>query len=342
MKALFIGGTGTISTGITRRLAETEGWELYLINRGHRNDILPMNVKTIVVDINDEEEVKKRLEGMTFDVVCDFIGFVKEQLERDYRIFKGKTRQFMYISSASAYEKPLASPYITEGTALANPHWEYSRNKIACEDYLMKLYREEGFPVTIVRPSHTYGDWSLPLAVHGNKGAWQVVKRMLEGKPIIVHGDGTTLWTVTHNSDFAKAFVGLMGNIHAIGEVFHITSDENLTWNQIHQSVAAALGVEYKPYFVSSALLAEVGKQFDFEGSLLGDKACSVIFDNSKVKRAVPEFVCTTRFDQGVRKTIDYLLSHPELQVEDPEFDYWCDRVIEVLDEAKSALKRMY
>lgn len=342
MRALFIGGTGTISTGITRRLAETEGWELYLINRGNRNDILPENVKTIVVDINDEEEVKKRLEGMTFDVVCDFIGFVKEHLKRDYRIFKGKTRQFMYISSASAYEKPLASPYITEGTALANPHWEYSRNKIACEDYLMKLYREEGFPVTIIRPSHTYGDWSLPLAVHGNKGAWQVVKRMLEGKPIIVHGDGTTLWTVTHNSDFAKAFVGLMGNIHAIGEVFHITSDESLTWNQIHQSVAAALGVEYKPYFVSSALLAEVGKQFDFEGSLLGDKACSVIFDNSKVKRAVPEFVCTTRFDQGVRKTIDYLLSHPELQVEDPEFDHWCDRVIEVLDEAKSALQRMY
>lgn len=338
MKALFIGGTGTISTAITRLIAQTEGWELYLINRGNRNNILPDNVKTITVDINDEEEVKKRLEGMTFDVVCDFIGFVKEQLERDYRIFKGKTRQFMYISSASAYEKPLASPYITEGTALANPYWEYSRNKIACEDYLMKLYREEGFPVTIIRPSHTYDERNLPLAVHGKKGAWQVIKRMMEGKPVIVNGDGTTLWTVTHNSDFAKAFVGLMGNIHAIGEAFQITSDENLTWNQIHQIIADILGVEYRPYFVSSAFLAEVGPDYDFVGSLLGDKACTVIFDCSKVKRAVPGFVCTTRFDQGARKTIEYILAHNECQREDPEFDAWCDRVISALEEAKQKI----
>lgn len=338
MKALFIGGTGTISTAITRLIAQTEGWELCLINRGNRNGVLPENVKTITVDINDEEEVKKRLEGMTFDVVCDFIGFVKEQLERDYRIFKGKTRQFMYISSASAYEKPLASPYITEGTALANPYWEYSRNKIACEDYLMKLYREEGFPVTIIRPSHTYDERNLPLAVHGKKGAWQVIKRMMEGKPVIVNGDGTTLWTVTHNSDFAKAFVGLMGNIHAIGEAFQITSDENLTWNQIHQIIADILGVEYKPYFVSSAFLAEVGPDYDFVGSLLGDKACTVIFDCSKVKRAVPGFVCTTRFDQGARKTIEYILAHNECQREDPEFDAWCDRVISALEEAKQKI----
>lgn len=338
MKALFIGGTGTISTAITRLIAQTEGWELYLINRGNRNNVLPDNVKTITVDINDEEEVKKRIEGMTFDVVCDFIGFVKEQLERDYRIFKGKTRQFMYISSASAYEKPLASPYITEGTALANPYWEYSRNKIACEDYLMKLYREEGFPVTIIRPSHTYDERNLPLAVHGKKGVWQVIKRMMEGKPVIVNGDGTTLWTVTHNSDFAKAFVGLMGNIHAIGEAFQITSDENLTWNQIHQIIADILGVEYKPYFVSSAFLAEVGPDYDFVGSLLGDKACTVIFDCSKVKRAVPGFVCTTRFDQGARKTIEYILAHNECQREDPEFDAWCDRVISALEEAKQKI----
>lgn len=338
MKALFIGGTGTISTAITRLIAQTEGWELYLINRGNRNNILPDNVKTITVDINDEEEVKKRLKGMTFDVVCDFIGFVKEQLERDYRIFKGKTRQFMYISSASAYEKPLASPYITEGTALANPYWEYSRNKIACEDYLMKLYREDGFPVTIIRPSHTYDERNLPLAVHGKKGAWQVIKRMMEGKPVIVNGDGTTLWTVTHNSDFAKAFVGLMGNIHAIGETFQITSDENLTWNQIHQIIADILGVEYKPYFVSSAFLAEVGPDYDFVGSLLGDKACTVIFDCSKVKRAVPGFVCTTRFDQGARKTIEYILAHNECQREDSEFDAWCDRVISALEEAKQKI----
>lgn len=335
MKALFIGGTGTISTAITQRLSKMEGWELFLINRGNRKDILPDNVKTITVDINDEAEVVKKLEDLTFDVVCDFIGFVKEQLERDYRIFKGKTRQFMYISSASAYEKPLASPYITEGTALANPYWQYSRNKIECEEYLMHLYREEGFPVTIIRPSHTYDERNIPLAVHGANGCWQTLKRMIEGKPIIVHGDGTSLWTVTHNSDFAKAFVGLMGNIHAIGESFQITSDENLTWNQIHEIIAGILGVEYKPYFVSSQFLAQVGKQYDLEGSLLGDKACTVIFDNKKVKRAVPDFVCTTRFDIGARKTIEYILSHPECQKEDPEFDAWTDRVIAALEAAK-------
>lgn len=338
MKALFIGGTGTISSAITKRVAQTPGWELYLINRGNRNSILPENVKTIVADINNEEEVEKKLEGLQFDVVCDFIGFVKPQLERDYRLFKNRTRQFMYISSASAYEKPLASPYITEGTSLANPYWQYSRNKIECEEYLMKLYREEGFPVTIIRPSHTYCEWSLPLAVHGTKGPWQVIKRMLDGKQVIVHGDGTTLWTVTHNTDFAKAFVGLMGNIHALGESFHITSDENLTWNQIYEIIAGVLGVEYKPYFVSSQFLAETGKQFDFEGSLIGDKGSTVIFDNTKVKRAVPEFVCTTRFDIGARRSLEYLLSHPECQQEDPEFDAWCDRVIAALEEAKKKI----
>ena len=338
MKALFIGGTGTISSAITRLVAQTQGWELYLLNRGTRRDEVPANVHSLIADINDEDAVLRVLGDMQFDVVCDFIGFVTEQVERDIRLFRGRTRQYMYISSASAYQKPLSSPYITEGTPLSNPHWLYSRNKIACEELLMRHYREEGFPITIIRPSHTYCERSVPVAIHGSKGSWQVLQRMLEGKPVIIPGDGTTLWTVTHNSDFAKAFVGLMGNKHAIGEVFHITGDENLTWNQIHELAAEALGVELKPYHIASDFIAAVGSQYDMEGNLIGDKANSVIFDNSKVKRAVPGFVATTRFDQGVRLAVAHILAHPELQVPDPEFDAWCDRVIAAHEQAKQSL----
>lgn len=339
MKALFIGGTGTISSAITRLVAKTNSWELFLLNRGNKNEELPANVQTIIADINDEAKVSEIVKDMKFDVVCDFIGFVPEQVERDVRLFKGKTKQYMYISSASAYQTPLASPYITEGTPLSNPRWEYSRNKIACEELLLREYRDNGFPITIVRPSHTYCERGLPTAVHGPKGCWQVLKRMLDGKPVIIPGDGTSLWTVTHNSDFAKAFVGLMGNKHAIGEVFHITGDENLTWNQIHEIIASHLGVELKPYHVSSDFLAAIGEQYELEGNLLGDKAHTVIFDNTKVKRAVPSFCATTRFDQGARMSVDYILSHPELQQEEPEFDAWCDRVIAALESAKQTLK---
>lgn len=338
MKALFIGGTGTISMAITRLLAGMPEWELYLLNRGNRRYDLPEGIKTIEADINDEALVAEKISDMRFDVVCDFIGFVKEQLERDYRLFRGKTKQFMYISSASAYQKPLSDYRITEGTPLVNPYWEYSRNKIACEDYLMKLYREEGFPVTIIRPSHTYDERSVPLGVHGDRGSFQVIRRMQLGKPVIVHGDGTGLWTMTHNSDFAKAFVGLMGNVHAIGENYQITSDETLTWNQIYQTIADCLGVEYKPYYVASDFL-DAASRYDFRGGLIGDKSNSLVFDNAKVKRAVPGFTATVRFEQGVRNTIEYVLSHPECQVEDPEFDAWCDNVIAVLEEAKKKLK---
>lgn len=337
MTALFIGGTGTISSAITRLVVQTQGWQLYLLNRGTHISEVPEGVINLTADINNEAEVEKLLGDMKFDVVCDFIGFVPEQVERDIRMFRGRTRQYMYISSASAYQKPLASPYITEGTPLSNPHWEYSRNKIACEELLMHHYRNEGFPVTIIRPSHTYCERSVPVAVHGEKGSWQVLKRMLEGKPVIIPGDGTTLWTVTHNSDFAKAFVGLMGNAHAIGETFQITGDESLTWNQIYETVAQALGVELHPYHVASDFLAAVGSQYDLEGNLIGDKAHTVIFDNTKLKRAVPGFCATTRFDQGVRMVIDNVLRHPELQTPDPEFDAWCDAVIAAQEQAKKS-----
>ena len=338
MKALFIGGTGTISSAITRLVAQTPGWELYLLNRGTHSDEVPAGVKTITCDINDEAQAVKALDGMTFDVACDFIGFVPAQVERDYRLFKGRVKQYMYISSASAYHKPLSSPIINEGTTLANPYWQYSRDKIACEELLMRHYREDGFPITIVRPSHTYSERSVPVAVHGNKGSWPVLKRMIEGKPVIIPGDGTTLWTLTHNSDFAKAFVGLMGNKHAIGEAFQITGDESLTWNQIHEIIADVLGVELKAYHVASDFLAAVGSQYDLYGGLLGDKACTVIFDNTKLKRAVPGFVATTRFDQGARMTIEHILRHTELQQEEPEFDAWCDRIIGAIEEAKGKI----
>ncbi len=333
MKILLIGGTGTISSAITRQLAKTEH-EVYVLNRGNQNDSIPQNIKVIVADINNEAEAKEKLAGMTFDAVCDFIGFVPAQLERDYRLFEGKTKQFLYISSASAYHKPVRDYRISEATTLANPYWEYSRNKIACEEFLFKMYRENGFPVTIIRPSHTYCERSVPLGVHGDKGSWQVIKRMLDGKPVIIHGDGTSLWTITWNEDFAKAFIGLLGNPHAIGEAFQITSDESVTWNQIYQSIAEALGVELKPYYVASDLLDALG-HYDFRGGLIGDKANSVVFNNTKVKNAVPGFVCTTRAEEGIRKAVEYMLAHPEVQEEDPEFDAWCDKVIAKLEKLK-------
>jgi len=339
MKALLIGGTGIISMAITELLVK-QNWEVYLLNRGTRTNELPQEVHVIQADISDEADVAAKISDMQFDCVAEFIGFVPSQLERDVRLFAGKTRQYLYISSASAYHKPLSDYVISEGTALANPYWEYSRNKIACEEYLMKEYRENGFPVTIIRPSHTYDKRSVPLGVHGNNGSWQVIRRMLDGKPVIIHGDGTSLWTMTHNSDFAKGFVGLMGNPHAIGEAFQITSDETLTWNQIYQAIADALGVKLNAYHVSSEFLAAVS-DYDLTGSLTGDKANSVVFDNTKLKRAVPDFKSTVHFENGIRQTIEYVLSHPEFQKEDPEFDAWCDRVISVLENAKKEIKEL-
>lgn len=338
MKILLIGGTGTISSAITRQLAEG-GHELWLLNRGNRKNEVPANVRQVICDINDEAEVMRQTGAEVFDAVCEFIGFLPSQVERDIRLFTGRTRQYVYISSASAYNKPAASHVITEGTTLANPYWEYSRNKIACEELLMRTYREAGFPVTIVRPSHTYCERGVPVSVHGPKGSWQVLKRMMEGKPVLVQGDGSSLWTLTWNEDFARGFIGLLGNPKAIGEAFQIMSDEQLTWNQVYQSVANAMGVTFKPYYVSSEFLAAVSpKAYDFTGNLLGDKSVTVVFDCTKLKRAVPGFCATTRFDEGARRCVAYLQSHPELQEEDPEFDAWCDRVIEVLEQAKQQI----
>ncbi|MCL2441920.1 MAG: SDR family oxidoreductase [Treponema sp.] len=346
MKVLFIGGTGTISSAITRRVAQL-GWELYLLNRGNRkNEFKGPEYKYIECDIRTDKapDIRERLVKILgkenqFDVVADFIGFVPEHVQKDFDIFNGLCKQYIFISSASVYQKPLSSHIITESTPLANPMWEYSRNKIACEEYLTQKYRECGFPITIIRPSHTYDERNVPLGVHGAKGSWQVLKRMLDGKPVIIHGDGSSLWTITHNSDFARAFVRLMGNIHAIGESIHITSDESLTWNQIYKIIADNLNVELKAVHIASSFLNECSKgKYDFYGSLLGDKANTVIFDNTKLKRLAPDFTAKIRADEGLKMTITNVLSHKELQTEDPDFDSWCDKLIASLQKAKDSV----
>ncbi len=340
MKALFIGGTGTISMGIIKKLAADPLWEVYILNRGNRGSEVPDNIRQITADIRDEDDVKKKLEGLQFDVVSDFIAFDTKAVERDHRLFKDRTDQYIFISSASAYAKPAASYIITEGTSLSNPFWEYSRNKIACEEYLMDRYRNEGFPVTIIRPSHTYDERNIPLGVHGDKGFYQVIKRMQAGKPVLIQGDGSSLWALTFNRDFAVGFTGLMGNRHAIGEAFQITGDEILTWDQIYGTIADALGVKLNAYHVSSDFLSESGKAYgyDFRGSLIGDKSVSVVFDNRKLKRLVPQMTTTIPFHAGVRIALDYVLSHRDEYEEDPVFDTYCDRVIEALEQAKKSV----
>lgn len=337
MKILLIGGSGTISSAVTQKLV-SENHQVFVLNRGNNNDRLPSSVHVLVADMANENDVAEIIKDHFFDAVCEFIVFHPSQIERDIRLFSEKTNQYVFISSASAYHKPSVNPYITEGTTLANPYWQYSRDKIACEEVLWNAYRKNNFPMTIVRPSHTYDERHIPLGVHGKKGFWQVIQRMLENKPVIVQGDGTSLWTLTHNTDFAEGFVGLLGNPKALGEAFHITSDESLSWNQIYQEIAKALHIPLKLYHVTSDFLSAVGKQYDFEGSLIGDKSTTVIFDNSKLKSVVPTFSAKVPFRKGVRLTLEYLEKHPECKVLDAEFDLFCDQVIAAEEKAIASL----
>jgi len=339
LKALFIGGTGIISTDISNMLGTHANWELTLLNRGNRSSKLAPEAKIRhwALDINDEEAVAKKLKGESFDVVANFINFNTDSIQRDIRLFSGKTKQYIFISSASAYQKPLSHYVITESTPAANPYWNYSQAKIACEEMLMAEYREKGFPITIVRPSHTYDKYTVPTSIHGKNGPWQIMKRMLHNKPVLVPGDGLTLWSLTHSTDFAKGFIGLMGNIHAIGETVHITSDESLTWNQIYQCIGAALGVTPKLYHVASDFL--IACDSSQNGPLIGDKANSVVFDNSKIKGLVPGFVASTRFDMGIRQSVDYFVNNPKMQIEDPDFDLFTENVIMAQERALEIFK---
>jgi len=335
MKALCIGGTGTISSGIVRRAIES-GWEVTLLNRGNRGERVCPGARVLVGDVNmDEGAIASLVAGKDYDVVVDFIAFVPGQLERDVRLFSGRTGQFIFISSASAYQKPVEHYHISERTPLANPLWEYSRNKIACEEFLLEELRKNDFPCTIVRPSHTYDDRYLPVAVHGKRGAWQVVDRILKGKPVLVHGDGSSLWTLTHSDDFARGFVPLMGNPAAVGETFQITSDESLSWDQIYDLIGDALGKPANKYHVSSDFLAACDPEL--VGTLLGDKANSVVFDNAKLKALVPDYRAEIPFADGARRCVRYLLDTPRAQVADPDFDLFCDRVVAAQEAAKAS-----
>jgi len=273
------------------------------------------------------KSVLSALDAGGYDVVADFIVYRPEQAERDIRLFSGMCGQYIFISTTAAYQKPFGQPVITESTPLYNPYWQYARDKIACEQVLMEAYRNSGFPVTIVRPSHTYNERKVPVALHGKNGSWQILKRIIDGRPVIIPGDGLNWWTLTFSADFAVGFVGLMGNPHAVGEAVHITSDEKVTWNDVYNLYGRLLGRAPAIANIASRTLAKFDPSF--EGTLLGDKANSVNFDNTKIKRLVPEFNATTRFDQGVRLSMEYFLTHKEMQTEDPEFDAFCDMVIE-------------
>ncbi len=322
MKVLFIGGTGNISSA-SSRLALEKGFDLYLLTRGN-SDNIPKGAHILKADINDTSKVKTLLRNHYFDVVVNWIAFGPEDIDRDYELFKDKTDQYIFISSASCYQKPLSHPIITESTPLANPFWDYSRNKIACEDRLVFLYRNKFFPITIVRPSLTY-ETVIPVPI-GGWTEYTIVDRIKKGEKIIIHGDGSSLWTITHARDFAVGFIGLLGHQQALGHSFHITSDEILTWNQIYEAVALAAGREAEIVHIPSDYLGTFDEHL--RGSLQGDKAVSTIFDNSKIRRFVPEFNPTIRFKDGIRDTIKWFEQEPERMIIKEETNEFMDRII--------------
>jgi nucleoside-diphosphate-sugar epimerase len=329
MKVLFVGGSGLISSACTS-LAVERGLELFLLNRGGNPD-RARGATPLIADVRDEAATERALAGQRFDVVVDWIAYTPEDVERDLRLFVGRTDQFVFISSASAYLKPLGDWLIREDTPLANPFWEYSRNKIACEERLMRAYREDGFPVTIVRPSLTYGDTQVPLAVNSWERPFTAIARMRAGKPLIVPGDGTSLWTITHNSDFAKGFVGLLGRRQAIGHAFNIMSDEVLTWDEIYRQTAAAAGVEAPIVHIASDFIAACLPEMT--GTLIGDKAVSAVFDTTKIKRFVPDFSAVTPFAEGIRRTVAWFDADPARQQVDAEMDARWDRLISAYEQ---------
>ena len=326
MKVLFIGGTGVISSACSR-LAVERGIELTLLNRGKTSRPFPEGTKIIHADIRNRKAVQQALAGQTYDVVVDWIAYEPAQVEIDIELFRERTGQYIFISSASAYQKPPVSLPIVESTPLDNPFWAYSRAKIACEERLMKAYQSDKFPITIVRPSHTYDNTLLPI-----HGGYTVIDRMRKGKKVIVQGDGTSLWTLTHHKDYAVGFIGLLNNPHAIGQSFHITSDEWLTWNQINEILADAAGGEPCIVHVPSEIIAAYDSEWG--AGMLGDKAHSAIFDNTKIKRVVPEFNATIPFVRGAKEMISWYDADPKRQTVDPQLNSLMDRIIEAQEAA--------
>ena len=320
-RVLFIGGTGIISSACSP-LAIQQGMPLFLLNRGKSLRQTPSQATLIVGDINaDPSSLVEIVEQHQIDVVVNWVAYDPDQVQRDIDLLEGRVGQYVFISSASAYQKPVPSLPITEETPLNNPFWEYSRNKKACEELLLAAHAKSGFPATIVRPSHTYDKTLIPM-----HGGWTLVERMLQGKPVVIHGDGTSLWVLTHHADFARGFVPLLGNPKAIGEIFHITSDELLPWNRIFELVAKAAGAELKAVHVTSEVIAQYDD--DWGASILGDKSHSVIFDNSKIKALVPDFSADIPFEQGAQEIVDWYLGNPSARTIDPEFVALQDRII--------------
>jgi nucleoside-diphosphate-sugar epimerase len=327
MRILIIGGTGLISSACSD-LAVARGHELFIVNRSTSKQYSISEGATVLqADVYAEEAyLASLLAGHRFDAVVDFLAYTVEDIERDLRLFRGKTGQFVFISSASAYQKPPQHYLITEETPLENPYWGYSRNKIACEERLLKAYREEGFPITIIRPSLTYGTSQIPLVGASWSHPYTVIDRMKQGKKVIIPGDGTSLWVLTWNADFAKGLIGLLGNDQAIGEAFHITSDEVLTWNQIFLGVYQALSLEPDVVHISSEMI--IRHDPDKLGTLLGDKVNSVVFDNRKIKRFVPEFLCEVNWVEGIGRSLSWFDSHPEFQTIDQAMNDQWDSII--------------
>jgi nucleoside-diphosphate-sugar epimerase len=330
MKVLFIGGTGIISTACTR-LAIERGIDVTLLNRGRRSFLSPAGARTIAVDIEDAAAVSSALGSATYDAVVDWIAFEPTHIERDIALFRGRTRHYIFISSASAYQKPATHYLITESTPLSNPYWDYAQKKIACEERLLRAYREEGFPISIVRPSLTYGETQITLAINSWARSYTVVDRMRRGKKVIVPGDGSSLWVITHNTDFAKGLVGLLAREQAIGHAFHITSEEVMCWDQWYGVTAEAAGVEpllvHMPTDFIAACVPEA------RGSLLGDKAVSVVFDNTKIKRFVPGYCATVPFTMGVRQTMAWFDADAARRHVDDEANSRWDRLIEAYEQ---------
>ena len=338
MKILFIGGTGNISKACVE-LAVARGHDVTLLNRGKRGTV--PGTRQIVADVADTTAVASALGHQHWDVVADFIIFTPAQLEARLGLFRGRVGQFLCISTASAYQRPVTHYLVTESTPLANPFWDYSRNKIACEERLLRALREENFPSTIVRPSWTYGDTVIPLAITSFGKYFTGVDRMRQGKPMIVPGDGTSLWAMTHNTDFALGFVGLFGNPAAIGHAFHITSDEVLSWDQIYHVVAAAAGVR-KLNLVHIATDFITACLPEMTGGLTGDKASSVVMDNSKIKRFVPEFSARTKLRDGVARSIAWFDADPSRQIIDHEANANWDKLIAAYQQGLEAAKRAF
>jgi nucleoside-diphosphate-sugar epimerase len=322
MRVLFIGGSGIISSACAD-LAVERGIDLYLLNRGHSTGRpVPPTATVLRGDIRDPQSVVNAVDGRTFDAVVDWVAFTPEHVRTDVDLFRGRTGQYVFISSASAYQTPPARVPVVESTPLSNPFWQYSRDKIACEQLLVEAYRAEAFPATIVRPSHTYDRTSVPF-----DGGWTVLDRMRRGKEIVVQGDGTSLWTLTHHTDFARGFVGLLGHPRTIGDAFHITSDDVLTWNQIAYALAHALGVEARIVHVPSEAIAAADPEWG--AALLGDKAHSMVFDNAKLRDVVPDYVATVPFEQGARDIVAWHLEDPVRQRVDERLDTVMDKLVE-------------